>query len=72
MGGTVTGCIRFNPGQLTVDEPARRVRCSGEDVPIEPKVFDLLLYFAHRPGKVISQDELLEAVWGAASPATRW
>jgi DNA-binding winged helix-turn-helix (wHTH) protein/tetratricopeptide (TPR) repeat protein len=64
VSGTVTGCTRFKLGQLTVDEPARRVRHADDDVPIEPKVFDLLLYFAHRPARVISQDELLEAVWG--------
>jgi DNA-binding winged helix-turn-helix (wHTH) protein/tetratricopeptide (TPR) repeat protein len=55
--------VRYQLGQLEVDEPARRLRAAGADVPVEPKVFDLLVYFVHRSGQVIGHDELLEGVW---------
>ena len=60
----MTSAIRYELGRLEVDEPARLVRVAGQDVPVEPKVFDLLVFFAHRSGEVIGHDELLEAVWG--------
>jgi DNA-binding winged helix-turn-helix (wHTH) protein/tetratricopeptide (TPR) repeat protein len=32
-------------------------------VPLTPKTFDLLLYFVSNPGRVLSKDELLSALW---------
>jgi DNA-binding winged helix-turn-helix (wHTH) protein len=30
---------------------------------VEPQVFDLLLYFAQNPNRVISKSELIEKIW---------
>ncbi len=35
----------------------------GQPCPVEPKVFDLLAYFAAHPGQVCSLDDLVREVW---------
>ena len=35
----------------------------GDRVPLAPKVFDLLAYLADNPGRLVSQDEILQALW---------
>ena len=54
-----------NVGDFAIDVPDHRVTVRGADVHLTPKQFDLLLYMAHRPGKVLSHRELLNSVWGA-------
>jgi DNA-binding winged helix-turn-helix (wHTH) protein len=39
----------------------------GEVLPVEPKAFRVLLFLLHHPHKLISKDELLDAVWNDAS-----
>ncbi|WP_433984174.1 winged helix-turn-helix domain-containing protein [Tunturiibacter empetritectus] len=34
---------------------------------VEPKAFRLLLFFLHNPGRLITKDELLNAVWSEAA-----
>ena len=36
----------------------------GEVLPVEPKAFRVLLFLLHNPQKLITKDELLDAVWG--------
>jgi two-component system, OmpR family, response regulator len=46
-------------------EPARRnVSRNGAPVPLKPKEYDLLWYFASHPGRVFTREQLLEQVWG--------
>ena len=35
----------------------------GEEVPLTPKSFEVLLYLARHPGRVVTKEELLKAVW---------
>jgi TolB-like protein/DNA-binding winged helix-turn-helix (wHTH) protein/Tfp pilus assembly protein PilF len=37
--------------------------CGDERVRIAPKAFDVLRYLVENPGRLVTQDELLEAVW---------
>jgi Tol biopolymer transport system component/DNA-binding winged helix-turn-helix (wHTH) protein len=39
---------------------------SGEILPVEPKTFRVLLFLLRNPQKLISKEELLNAVWGDA------
>jgi Tol biopolymer transport system component/DNA-binding winged helix-turn-helix (wHTH) protein len=39
----------------------------GEVLPVEPKAFRVLLFLLHHPHKLISKDELLDAIWNDAS-----
>jgi TolB-like protein/DNA-binding winged helix-turn-helix (wHTH) protein len=49
--------------QYTLDMRKRALFRRGSPVPLTPKAFDLLLYFAQNPDRVITKDELLKAVW---------
>ena len=35
----------------------------GERIPLTPKAFDVLCYLVDQAGRVVKQDELLEAIW---------
>jgi DNA-binding response OmpR family regulator len=54
--------LRF--GAITVDPARREVLRDGRAVPLKPKEFDLLLFFARNPGRVFTREQLLERVWG--------
>ena len=51
-------------GNLTIDIAGRTVHKGGDLVELNPKEFDLLVYFARHPGVVMSRDALLREVWG--------
>src|SRR6476660_6782833 len=40
---------------------------SGESLPVEPKAFRVLLILLRNPPKLITKEELLNAVWGDAA-----
>jgi DNA-binding response OmpR family regulator len=41
----------------------RRVFLAGKEVPLTIKEFDVLVYLAQRPDKIISREEIYNAVW---------
>jgi eukaryotic-like serine/threonine-protein kinase len=46
-------------------DPRRRSLSHGDsDVSLTPKAFDVLLFLAQNPNRVVTKDELLQAVWG--------
>ena len=51
-------------GDFSIDVDQHRVKVCGVDVHLTPKQFELLLYMAHHPGRVLSHRDLLNAVWG--------
>jgi len=53
----------FRIGDWLVEPGQGRVGRNGETVKLEPKVMDLLVYFAQRPGQVLSREELEQAIW---------
>ncbi len=57
----------FDVGDFKVDLEGRRVHIRGNEVRLTPKEFDLFVYFARHPNRVITHRTLLEAVWGEAS-----
>jgi len=45
-------------------DPGQRVlRLAGREIPLQPRVFDLLSYLVERRDRVVTKDELLEALW---------
>jgi two-component system KDP operon response regulator KdpE len=56
---------RLNVGAFTIDIAAHTVLVAGQEVHLTPKEFELLVYFARHPGKVLTHRGLLGAVWGA-------
>ena len=57
----------FEAGDFKVDLDTRRVLVHGREIRLTPKEFDLFVYMARRPNRVIAHAALLEAVWGEAS-----
>ena len=51
-------------GELEVSPAQRAVRRRGEEVPLTPKEFDLLMALVRRKGTVAGRLELLAEVWG--------
>ena len=50
-------------GPFLVDGGAYRLLRDGENVPLSPKIIDLLLFLAARPSVLVSKDELFNALW---------
>ena len=63
----VTRVDRLDVGDFHLDLAARRVHVSGRQVRLTPKEFDLFVYFARHPNRVIEHRRLLEAVWSESS-----
>jgi two-component system KDP operon response regulator KdpE len=57
----------FDVGDFRIDLNARRVHIRGNEVRLTPKEFDLFVYLARHPNRVLTHRTLLEAVWGEAS-----
>jgi two-component system KDP operon response regulator KdpE len=54
-------------GDFHIDLEARQVLVREREVRLTPKEFDLLVYLARHPKKVITHRTLLAGVWGATS-----
>jgi len=54
-------------GDFRIDIPERKVEVKKTEVHLTPKEFDLLVYLARHPGKVVTHRVLLTAVWGPNS-----
>jgi pimeloyl-ACP methyl ester carboxylesterase/DNA-binding winged helix-turn-helix (wHTH) protein len=56
--------VQFVFGDYALDVSRRELRRGSGLVAIEPQVFDLLVYLLQNRDRVVSKDDLLEAVWG--------
>jgi two-component system, OmpR family, KDP operon response regulator KdpE len=54
-------------GAFVIDLQTRVVSVNKHEVHLTPKEFDLLVYMARHPGKVLTHRTLLNAVWGGQS-----
>jgi DNA-binding winged helix-turn-helix (wHTH) protein len=59
--------LRFDPFELSIGE--RVLRRDGQVVPLGDRAFDILIYLADRPGKVIAKRELIDHVWSGVTVA---
>lgn len=59
-------------GTLEIDTQACQVQLNGEALDLTPKLYDLLVAFVRNPGSILSDQDILDAVWPdstyAASP----
>jgi len=62
-GEPASSGLRF--GRLEIDPAARVVRVAGQERALTAYQFDLLLALAERAGRVLSREQLIEAVKGA-------
>ena len=56
--------MEFVFGDHVLDVDRRELRRRGELIALEPQVFDLLVYLVRNRGRVVSRDDLLEAICG--------
>jgi two-component system KDP operon response regulator KdpE len=54
-------------GHFCIDLQAHTVHVKSKEVRLTPKEFDLLVYFARHPGKVVTHRALLSGVWSGNS-----
>jgi len=54
-------------GRAVLDVQRRELVHDGTVCHLRAKSFDVLSYLARHPGRVVSKDELIEAVWGGAA-----
>jgi DNA-binding winged helix-turn-helix (wHTH) protein len=55
------GLYRFDDFELDVQ--SLRFTASGENCPLEPKSFRLLQFLIENPGRTVSKEEIVAAVW---------
>jgi TolB-like protein/Flp pilus assembly protein TadD len=56
--------VRFLFENNVLDSGLRELTCDGTAVPLQPQVFDLLLYLVAQRERVVSKDDLISRVWG--------
>ncbi len=54
-------------GDFYINPESRQVKVSSKEVHLTPKEFDLLMFMARHPNKVLTHRILLNAVWGGES-----
>jgi DNA-binding winged helix-turn-helix (wHTH) protein/pimeloyl-ACP methyl ester carboxylesterase len=59
----VGATLLFLFGKFRLDCGRRELRAEGTVVPIEPQVFDLLVYLIENRDRVVSKDDLIASVW---------
>jgi DNA-binding response OmpR family regulator len=52
-------------GDLTVDYSQHLVTLAGHEIPLTPTEYRILAYLAQNAGRIVTQDLLLEHVWGS-------
>lgn len=50
-------------GDCELDDRLYALRCAGEPLKLEPKVFEILVYLIRYRDRFVSRDELLEKLW---------
>ena len=54
----------YHFGQFVLDPCRRTLSRSDSPVSLTPKAFDVLLFLAQNPNRLVAKEELLQAVWG--------
>ncbi|MCT8999285.1 winged helix-turn-helix domain-containing protein [Chelativorans intermedius] len=53
----------FRFGDYELSEEGRALHCRGVEVPMQPRVFDLLTFLLRHHNRVVTKDELMSALW---------
>ncbi len=60
--------IRF--GRVEIDTSARVLRVDGVEVEVTALEFDVLRFLAEQPRRVVTREQIMQAVWGAGHAGT--
>src|SRR4029077_4202633 len=58
----MTDLYRFGP--FLLDPRRRTLTRAGSPVSLTPKAFDVLIFLVQNPSRLVTKEELLQAVWG--------
>ncbi|EHP9143871.1 winged helix-turn-helix domain-containing protein, partial [Salmonella enterica subsp. enterica serovar Infantis] len=50
-------------GEWLVTPSVNQISRQGRQITLEPRLIDLLMYFAHHPDEVLSRDNIIDHVW---------
>src|SRR5499427_10315334 len=64
MDVDVIGVLQFSFNGYLLDTDRRELWRGSKPIAVEPQVFDLLAYLVQHRDRVVTKDDLLEAVWG--------
>jgi two-component system KDP operon response regulator KdpE len=56
--------LAFDGGRVAIDLVAQQVHVAGERLQLRPLEHRLLVYLARNAGRLLTHDQILEAVWG--------
>lgn len=59
--------LRFRDGDLVINRSEQAVFVRGEEVPLSPVEYNLLLFMAERAGLILSTRQLIDSVWGSSA-----
>src|SRR5512134_1803201 len=59
----VTDATTYRFGPCELDLARRSLSAHGRELKLQPRVFDLLCYLVQHRERVVSKDELLDALW---------
>jgi DNA-binding winged helix-turn-helix (wHTH) protein/tetratricopeptide (TPR) repeat protein len=59
--------VRLEFGRFRLDEPGRALWLANREVPLQPRVFDLLVFLIRNRERVVSKDELLDTLWAGVT-----
>src|SRR6266581_6516429 len=54
----------YSFGQFVLDPRRRTLSRADAPVSLTPKAFDVLIFLAQHPHRLVTKEELLQAVWG--------
>ncbi len=57
--------LRYGGGELVINTSMRVVMVRGQEIELTPTEYQVLLYLAERPGRVLTINQIYEAIWGA-------
>src|SRR6185369_14144132 len=61
---SLAGGVLYRFGQFALDSRKRTVSRADSPVSLTPKAFDVLLFMVQNPNRLLTKEELLQAVWG--------
>ncbi len=50
-------------GEFLLEPNEKRLLRNGEKISLQPKVFDMLVFFIERNGELLSREDIMNAVW---------
>jgi DNA-binding response OmpR family regulator len=53
----------YDYGPFRLDPAEHRLTREGTPVALAPKAFELLLFLVQNPGRLLTKDQIMQAVW---------